>query len=640
MVSPKVGWRRNDQLLACAVLTAGFCGLFWPVLFAGENFCYRDAAHFYYPRYEHIQDQWSAGELPLWTTRENGGMPLLANPTSAVVYPGKLLFFVLSYPLAFKAYILAHFLLGAAGCVWLAKRLGAEVWGGFASGFSFAAGGFFLFQAYNPVFLCGAAWLPFGILAMLQLQVRPTLASAIQYAAVLSLQVLAGDPQTAYGLALIGIAYTVLACDARWRIALLGLLVLLGFLLKLSVSDAKFIGLALMVGATVAFLWWRERQAFAGFLWVVLAGGLVLGMTAVQVLPTLEFLRVADRSQVVDSANYMQFSFFPLEMTEGLLPGVWGDRLHHNSDWAPWWNARGEKWSESVFQGVLPLLAIAACCRRKKVHPAVPLFAGIALVSLVVSFGKFTDPRWLGWIPNLGEVSVYELCRTVFPGFDAWRYPSKAWLFVSIAVACLGAICWRPLFEQLLDRQQRSLRRLMQGGAAVLIASAVGVYLFAGPLPVGVAEDSVRGPFDPVQAKLQCSLALLHTGLVMITLIVLTKLVRSPGQFSMVGFVLLVLSVSVANRDLVITEKQSNLDAESTVAQRIAGDRGARPDAETAGFPRVFRSFGYVPDGWSGSARTEGIQELERWRRATLADKYVLQSDFSTVTGPGHDRHL
>ena len=65
---------------------------FGDALFRGRQFGYRDAGHFYYPLYERVQQEWNAGRWPLWEPEENAGMPLLGNPTAAVLYPGKVIF--------------------------------------------------------------------------------------------------------------------------------------------------------------------------------------------------------------------------------------------------------------------------------------------------------------------------------------------------------------------------------------------------------------------------------------------------------------------------------------------------------------------------------------------------------------------
>ncbi len=91
---------------------------------AGGQFAFRDAAHFYYPLYQRVQAEWDAGRWPLWEPEENGGMPLLGNPTAAVLYPGKVIYRMLPYPLAARMYAIAHTLLALAGAVVLARGLG------------------------------------------------------------------------------------------------------------------------------------------------------------------------------------------------------------------------------------------------------------------------------------------------------------------------------------------------------------------------------------------------------------------------------------------------------------------------------------------------------------------------------------
>src|SRR4051812_42102582 len=81
---------------------------FGAALFGGGQFAFRDAAHFYYPLYERVQQEWAAGRLPLWEPGENGGTPLLGNPTAAVLYPGKVLFALVPYAWGMRLYVLAH----------------------------------------------------------------------------------------------------------------------------------------------------------------------------------------------------------------------------------------------------------------------------------------------------------------------------------------------------------------------------------------------------------------------------------------------------------------------------------------------------------------------------------------------------
>ncbi len=93
-------------LLAC--FTALFLCCYAPALFKDRQFGFRDAGHYYYPLHARVQKEWNERRWPLWEPEENSGMPLLGNPTAAVLYPGKIVFNVLPYKWAARIYIVAH----------------------------------------------------------------------------------------------------------------------------------------------------------------------------------------------------------------------------------------------------------------------------------------------------------------------------------------------------------------------------------------------------------------------------------------------------------------------------------------------------------------------------------------------------
>ncbi len=84
-------------IAACLAATAASC--FGGALLRGRQFGYRDTVHYYYPLHLLIQREWSAGRVPLWEPEENAGMPLVGNPTAAVLYPGKVIYAAAALPL-------------------------------------------------------------------------------------------------------------------------------------------------------------------------------------------------------------------------------------------------------------------------------------------------------------------------------------------------------------------------------------------------------------------------------------------------------------------------------------------------------------------------------------------------------------
>src|SRR3984885_15405136 len=105
--------------VACALALLLVC--FRPVLFEDGQFVHFDAAFFYYPLYQRVQQEWAAGRWPLWDPGQNGGTPLLAIPMAAVLYPGKVLYALLPYAWAARLYVIVHICIAFFGVLALAR---------------------------------------------------------------------------------------------------------------------------------------------------------------------------------------------------------------------------------------------------------------------------------------------------------------------------------------------------------------------------------------------------------------------------------------------------------------------------------------------------------------------------------------
>src|SRR5437879_8177428 len=122
-----------QRIVSLALVTGCLLALtlawFGPVLLRNRQFADRDSGVFYYPLYQRVQAEWEAGRWPLWEPEENGGMPLLGNPTAAVLYPGKILYAVFPYAWGARLYIIAHTLLAFAGMLALLRSWGTSLAG-------------------------------------------------------------------------------------------------------------------------------------------------------------------------------------------------------------------------------------------------------------------------------------------------------------------------------------------------------------------------------------------------------------------------------------------------------------------------------------------------------------------------------
>jgi hypothetical protein len=404
-------------------------------LFRGRQFAYRDAAHFYYPLYERVQAEWNAGRWPLWEPEENGGMPLLGNPTAAVLYPGKVVYAVMPYPWAARLYIVAHSLL-ALGTMWfLVRSWETSPTGAAIAALSYAFGVPILFQYCNVIFLVGAAWLPLGFHAADRWIRRGQRAGLIELAFVLAMQILGGDPQEAYLLGVCAGGYALALAGSttglwsrigwgRLEVVAASLFIFwIGATLFLAVKLPGFrppqgqgkpaLALPWMrwVPASVAAAWglaglylilrWR-RSGWRLRLGTMLAGLsaaalLAAGLAAVQLLPILEFITQSGRAAGQGPHDIYPFSLEPIRMVELLWPNVFGTVFEGNQSWLgliPPVHLHAEVWIPSLYLGGLTILLALGAVGFRDGPPWRGWLSAIAIVTLLASFGEFTGPLW------------------------------------------------------------------------------------------------------------------------------------------------------------------------------------------------------------------------------------------------------
>ncbi len=204
-------------ILILACFTALFLCCYAPALLEDRQFGFRDAGHYYYPLHARVQKEWNAGRTPLWEPEENGGMPLLGNPTAAVLYPGKVVFAVLPYKMAARIYIVAHTVLAFGAMLCLMRSLGVGWAGSGVGALSYTFGAPILFQYCNIIYLVGAAWLPLGVRAVDRWVRLGRRWAIIELALVLGMQVSGGDPQAAFLLGIAGLGYSFALARSRRR---------------------------------------------------------------------------------------------------------------------------------------------------------------------------------------------------------------------------------------------------------------------------------------------------------------------------------------------------------------------------------------------------------------------------------------
>ncbi|QDU62887.1 Bacterial membrane protein YfhO [Planctomycetes bacterium Pan216] len=644
------------------LLIAGipFALLFHEVVLDDQNFVYRDAGHFYYPLFKLCAEQWRAGNVPLWNPHENGGQPLAANATSSVFYPLKVFFLCQPYGSVFKWYLMGHVVLAWCACWLAAVGFGIRSWGAAMAATAYAFSGFVLFQLYNIIFLCGAAWLPLGLLAMDRLVRRPRLGWALLLAGTTSLQLLAGDAQIAFMTFLVAIPYfLIFHFGAKHGLGLIIALLGLGFgvvqgrdlLDALGESPisrpsgwwvAAVIAIPLLafgLGTTI-LLHDRRQRSMARYRpsvgLFVLAAILLVMLTAVQTLPTVQFTSLSDRAAPEAPHESIAFSFFPLRVVELLLPWTFGRHAPRNAYWMPWSNVAAGTWVTSIYLGLLPALLAVFSAR---------LFGGgwkrqwltwLTIMMFWLSIGKFGG---IAWLPELfverefnpfnapigagrygPSDGLYYLLEMTVPLFGSFRYPAKMLVFCTLGVSLLAGIG----LDRLLFQPWPQLRRFLVWLAGIAVVGLVVVAVLRTPFLAAVARSTNRATiFGPVQPSLAwfdlaCSW-MQFACMVAACCLVLVLRERLGFVTALVLLVLTALDLSVAGQPLMLTDRQSILDEEPTIVRLIREEEAKEESTEPF---RVYRTRIFSPLIWNQTSDPRRLVVMSRWERNTIQPKY------------------
>ncbi len=366
----------------------------------------------------------ASGHLPLWNPLVGMGAPLLANYQVGVFYPPHVVLALLGPEWGHGLLVMLHLILAAWGMVALARRLGLGAAAQVVAGAAFSLSGYLVARAGFLSINAAAAWLPWGVWAADRLgeaaargiRERRFITAAARLGLVLGLQLLAGHAQT--------VAYSLVVVTA-WAL-----------------------GRAYVEG--------RGRAVAAAAAGLTGAGMLGMCLSAVQLVPTVEYLAQSARQGGVDASFAMTYSFWPWRLLGFLLPNLFGSPVRGD-----YWGY-GNYWEDAIYLGVLPLVVGLAVAVRALAGRGERPALGRALIGLAV----------LSTLLALGEnTPVFPFLFRSVPGFDLFQAPAR-WMILAVfsfaLLAALGIDAWRaPTGKGLY------WTRLGTAGAGAIVGMAV-----------------------------------------------------------------------------------------------------------------------------------------------------------------------
>ncbi|UUO08136.1 YfhO family protein [Blastopirellula sp. J2-11] len=534
-------------LLPLLPLAALLMLFFGPAVIGDESFLFRDAAHFYYPLFAYIQSVWGEGQLPLWNPYDGVGMPLLAEPSASVFYPGKLLFaFPLSFASALRWYVILHFALAYLTTYNCTRRSGVSRSGAVLAAITYSFGGYVVATHANVIFLVGAAWAPLALYCGIRIareEHKPTAPPLL--ALSLAMMILGGDPQAAFHLALIAGVFFVCVHARLLRTPL-------SFLQR-----GKGLAAAITLAAAVSSvqilptLQWsaRSRRALVDQPRTVYD---YARQTLTRDDASAEVL-LGNVAQGTHERESYQFSFGPWRWPELVWPNFSGRMYPENHRWADAIPAEGRVWAPSLYIGgaSLALALIGAWSYRR--HSIGKLLIALSAIGVIGSLGWYG----LGWLLieighdtglwrqknlSVGEPfgGLYWLFNVLIPGYASFRYPAKLWLLASLAGSWLVGFG----FDAERERKFRWLTRLMLFMVAISGLAVVSVTVWKSSLIAALPDTPANlllGPLDKQAAITDMQLGMLQA--VGAAMGVLSVLLVSRRRQSLVGplFVMIVV---------------------------------------------------------------------------------------------------
>lgn len=433
-------FERLRHWLAASSLALFVLLLYYPLLFTNRVLASGDLLLYFYPYRDYAAATLRSGQIPLWNPYIFLGVPFLANPQAAVLYPlhWPLIWLPVTQQIYWSAAI-HTWLLGWGGYC-LLRRWGSSAAASLVTALVLAGSGFYggLLGHINQ--MNAFAWLPWALWLLESSDwrggssasltrwawVRRTLALAL----LVALMVLAGHTQSVF-ISLFGIGLWLLWPRLSWgRQAL-----------------------------QITNLWVHYGPRLVVYGLGCLVGGL---LSAAQLLPTLELSQLGLRSAGLSYGEATSFSLKPLHLLWTLLP-TYGLLDLEQAFATP-------AYTEYVaYIGLIALLlALLGGWHGRGTARALGLF--------LVGLGFFLA---LGrWNP------FYYLLYWLVPGFDLFRNPARWLMLYTLGMAVLAGagveylfLLVRPMQQSAWQLESKAVTQSLMANLPFLLIPLVAVDL-------------------------------------------------------------------------------------------------------------------------------------------------------------------
>jgi hypothetical protein len=380
----------SKSLLPVCFLLSVFTLYFYPIIFEGNTFFFRDIHHYAYPMKLHIARSWAMGEWPYWYPNLFQGAPLMSLMHPGVFYPPSALFLLEDFFFAFNTYFLFHHLVLMGSVFVLCQYWGRSVPASLCASLTALLGGFFLSLAsvYNQ--FQSAVWFPLILLMWHRFTDSGNRKYFCGAGVFLALQVLGGGPENAIFSVLLIYSYSLYVTGNENR---------------------KFIQKTLEV---------------------IALGAVALALSALQWIPTYHLLQETTRSVGINYDISTTYSLNPKTLLDLFLPENFTyflERMGVGMDY----------FVHSFYMGIIPIFVLCGCLLVGKKQKVIRFWLMVFGVGVFFSLGKYNP--------------LYPVIHEWVPLFSMFKYPQKFFLLCAFALVFLTAWALDRFVEELKNKK-------------------------------------------------------------------------------------------------------------------------------------------------------------------------------------------
>jgi membrane protein YfhO len=408
----------------------------------------QDTVFWFFPAFKFISEQFKSGSLPLWTSYQYSGSPILSQWNSGVFDPINLIFLIATTSRTLTLSLEISFAISLLSTFGFTRSLGFTRRASVVSAVIYSLSGFAVARTLYPGLLHAAALAPLVLYFVERIYQRGRWRDVAAGALIVAWQVFAAHAQPLVYSSLLASAYALfriwnaeygmpneLNAECGMRNA------------ELRSSKDPFHNNSASRGLPSAF-----RFLFQ-FALMFLSGA---GLAAVQLLPAWETARQSVRLEW----PYQLFtlnSLHPISLLTSLFPFFQGSgkTIYHLPFWGDYWHHN----EAQIYLGLPAIsLALAGGIYAWRSRNRIAIFWGlVAVVGVILSLGKYSGPvaRILYYVPLISH----------------FRSPNRHWIEVSLAAAVLAGYT----IDRLLQGRAEELGRLVKITAAILVVLTCSV---------------------------------------------------------------------------------------------------------------------------------------------------------------------